>query len=154
MSASAGCRGTALAGLLRASNLLWSLGPALAVSVFDCGARQAASGQARAAADLATSAYRQTVLTALQEVKDNLVVLGQLGTELQNQREALQAAQRNLEITQDQYKVGTVSYLNVVTAQTAVLSAEGNVLSLRNRQLAAANILLKNIGGRWVSAAL
>ena len=153
LSASAGYRGTALARLLSAPNLLWSLGPALVVSVFDGGARQAASGQARAAADLATSAYRQTVLTALHEVEDNLVVLGQLGTELQNQSEALQAAQRNLEITREQYKAGTVSYLNVVTAQTAVLSAEGNVLSLRNRQLAAANILLKNIGGRWEPAA-
>lgn len=149
LSASAGYRGTALAGLLSAPNLLWSLGPALVASVFDGGARQAASDQARAAADLATSAYRQTVLTALQEVEDNLVVVSQLDTELQTQREALQAAQRNLEITQDQYKAGTVSYLNVVTAQTAVLSAEGNTLSLRNRQLAAANVLLKNIGGRW-----
>ena len=148
LSASAGYRGPALAGLLGAPNLLWSLGPAISEAVFDGGQRQLASAQARASADQAASSYRQTVLTALQEVEDNLVVVDQLDAELQLQLEALQAAQRNLQIVQDQYKAGTVSYLNVVTAQTSALSAEGTLLSLRNRQLAAANLLLKNIGGR------
>ena len=149
LSANAGYRGSSLGKLLSAPNLLWSLGPSLAAAVFDGGARQQASVQARAAADLATATYRQTVLTAVQEVEDNLVVADQLGAELQWQQEALQAAQRNLEIAQDQYKAGTVSYLSVVTAQTAALTAESAVLVLRYRQLAAANILLKNIGGRW-----
>jgi NodT family efflux transporter outer membrane factor (OMF) lipoprotein len=149
LSASAGYKGSSLGKVLSAPNLLWSLGPSLAAAVFDGGARRQASDQARAAADQATATYRQTVLTALQEVEDNLVVVDQLGAELRLQRGALQSAQRNLEITQEQYKAGTVSYLNVVTAQTTALSAEANVLTLRNRQLAAANILLKNLGGRW-----
>jgi NodT family efflux transporter outer membrane factor (OMF) lipoprotein len=149
LSAQAGYRGSALGALLNASNLLWSFGPQLTVALLDSGSRQLASAQARAGADQAASAYRQTVLTAFQEVEDNLVTVDQLGAELQLQREALAAAQRNLEITQDQYKAGTVSFLNVVTAQNSVLSAEASVLALRNRQLAAANQLLKNIGGRW-----
>ena len=110
---------------------------------------QLASDQARASAEQAASNYRQTVLTALQEVEDNLVVVDQLADELVLQREALQAARRNLEITQDQYKAGTVSFLNVVTAQTTLLASESTLLSLRNRQLAAINQLLKNIGGKW-----
>ncbi|WP_162039826.1 efflux transporter outer membrane subunit [Undibacterium sp. YM2] len=149
LSANAGYRSSSLSKLIDAPNLVWSLGPSILLSIFDGGARQLASDQARAAADIAASAYRQTVLTSLQEVEDNLVVLEQLDAELQLQTEALQAAQRNLEITQEQYKAGTVSYLNVVTSQNAALSSESNLLSIRNRQLAATNILLKNIGGRW-----
>ena len=67
----------------------------------------------------------------------------------QLQQEALQAAQRNLEIVTDQYKAGTVSYLNVSAAQSAALSSETTLVTVRNRQLAATNTLLKNIAGRW-----
>ncbi len=149
LSASAGFRNTALAGLVSAPNLLWSLGPSLTAAIFDGGQRKLASAQARIAADQATATYRQTVLTALQEVEDNLVLADQLQQESQLQAEALEAAQRNLEITLDQYRGGTVSYLNVVTAQTAALTSESSLLTVRNRQLAAVNQLLKNIAGRW-----
>lgn len=152
LSAGAGLKNASLGRLFSAPSLLWSLGPSLAFAVLDGGARRQASAQARAAADQATASYRQTVLTALQEVEDNLVAADQLGSELALQQDALQAAQRNLAITQDQYRAGTVSFLNVATAQTAALSAEGAVLSLRSRQLLAANVLLKNIGGRWQAA--
>lgn len=149
LSASAGFRGASLSNLFSAPNLLWSLGPTLTQSIFDGGQRRLASVQATAAADQATSAYRQTVLTALQEVEDNLVLAQQLQQQAQWQGEALQAAQSNLDITLEQYRAGTVSYLNVVVAQAAALSSENNLLSVRNRQLAAVNQLLKNIAGRW-----
>lgn len=149
LSASAGFRGASLANLFSAPNLLWSLGPTLTQAIFDGGQRQLASAQATAAADQATSAYRQAVLTALQEVEDNLALAQQLQQEAQWQSEALQAAQSNLDITLEQYRAGTVSYLNVVVAQTAALSSENTLLSVRNRQLAAVNQLLKNIAGRW-----
>ena len=149
LSANAGYRSSTLSNLLNSSNLLWSLGPSMVANIFDGGARQLASDQARASADMAVAAYRQTVLTSLQEVEDNLITLAQLNEELQLQSEAMQAAQSNLVITQEQYKAGTVSYLNVVSSQNAALASESNLLSIRNRQLAAANILLKNIGGRW-----
>lgn len=149
LSASAGYRGATLAKLVSAPNLLWSLGASLTEAVFDGGQRRLASAQARATAEQATAAYRQTVLTALQEVEDNLVLADQLQRESQLQAEALQAAQRTLEITLDQYRAGTVSYLNVVTAQSAALGSESTLLAVRNRQLAALNQLLKNIAGRW-----
>ena len=149
LSASAGFRGASLSNLFSAPNLLWSLGPSLTQAIFDGGQRRLASVQATAAADQATSVYRQAVLTALQEVEDNLVLAQQLQQEAQWQSEALQAAQSNLDITLEQYRAGTVSYLNVVVAQTAALSSENTLLSVRNRQLAAVNQLLKNIAGRW-----
>jgi len=149
LSASGGFRGSSLSNLLNASSLYWALGSALAQSIFDGGARKASSDQARAAADAATAAYRQQVLTAFQEVEDNLVLADQLRAEAQLQLEALQFAQRTLEIVNEQYRAGTVSYLNVVTAQSTVLSSEQSVLSVRNRELAAINQLLKNIAGRW-----
>ena len=92
---------------------------------------------------------RQTVLVAFQEVEDNLVLADRLQSEALLQREALQFAQRNVEITQEQYRVGTVSYLNVVVAQTTALTSERTWLDLRTRQIHAVNQLLKNIGGRW-----
>ena len=152
LSASGGYKGSSLARLVSAPNLLWSLGASVTEAILDSGQRRLASTQARASADQATAAYRQTVLTALQEVEDNLVLARQLEREAQFQGNALQAAQRNLEITLDQYRTGTVSYLNVVTAQTSALTTESNLLSIRNRQLAAVNQLLKNIAGRWAPA--
>lgn len=149
LSSSAGYRGAELAKLISAPNLLWSLGASLTEAILDGGQRRLASAQARASADQATANYRQTVLTALQEVEDNLVLADQLQRESQLQGEALQAAQRNLDITLDQYRAGTVSYLNVVTAQTSALNSEIAWLTVRNRQLAAVNQLLKNIAGRW-----
>jgi NodT family efflux transporter outer membrane factor (OMF) lipoprotein len=152
LSANAGHSQSSLANLVSAPRLSWSLGASLAEAIFDGGQRRQASAQARAAADQATSAYRQTVLTALEEVENNLVLADQLQRETQFQEEALQAAQRNLEITLDQYRAGTVSYLNVVVAQTAALTSESSLLGVRNRQLAAVNQLLKNIAGRWQEA--
>lgn len=149
LGATGGYRHSALEGLLSAPHRFWSLGPALALAIFDGGARQAATEQARANADQATASYRQTVLIALQEVEDNLVLTARLGQEAGLQREALGFAQRNLEITQDQYRVGTVSYLNVVTAQSTALLSERTLLDVRARQLTAASHLLRNIAGRW-----
>lgn len=153
LSASAGFKGTDLLELIGAPNLFWSLGPALALAVFDGGARKAAEESARASTDQATASYRQTVLTALQEVEDNLVVAASLDEQSTLQTDALAGAQRNLDITNNQYKAGTVSYLNVVSAQATALSAERTLLDVRNRRLAAIAVLLKNLGGRWTGTA-
>jgi NodT family efflux transporter outer membrane factor (OMF) lipoprotein len=149
LGASGGTRARTVDALFSAPTLFWSLGPSLAQVLFDGGARRAASDQARANADLATATFRQTVLTAFQEVEDNLVLADRLQTQTALQREALKFAQRNLDITQEQYRVGTVSYLNVVTAQTTALTAERTLLDVRTRQLNAVNQLLKNVAGRW-----
>ena len=149
LSASAGLRGAELLDLISAPNLFWSLGPSLALALFDGGARKAADASARASTELAAANYRQTVLTAFQEVEDNLVTAASLEEQIVLQNDALTAALRNLEITNNQYKAGTVSYLNVVTAQATALSAERSLLDVRNRRLAAITLLLKNLGGRW-----
>ncbi|MBV8503345.1 MAG: efflux transporter outer membrane subunit [Paucibacter sp.] len=149
LSADGGWRENGLKNLVSTPNLFWSLGASLAQTVFDGGRRELASAQARNNADSATSSYRQTVLAAMQEVEDNLVLARQLQDEAQLQQDAVHAARRNLEITEDQYKAGTVSYLNIVTAQTALLTAENTLNSVKDRQLVAVNQLLKNIAGRW-----
>lgn len=149
LSASPAFRGASLARLVSGPNLLWSVGASLAEAVLDGGQRQLASDQARAAAEQSVSSYRQTVLTALQEVEDNLVLARQLQQEAELQQQALQSAQQNLQIAQDQYRAGTVGYLNVVAAQASALGAESALLAARNRQLAAVNTLMKNIAGRW-----
>ncbi|MCE4537894.1 efflux transporter outer membrane subunit [Pelomonas sp. P7] len=153
LSASGGYRGSSWSHLVSAPNLIWSLGAAVTAPLFDGGQRRLASDQARASAEVATANYRQAVLTAFQEVEDNLVQFAETGAEVALQRDALEAAQRNLDIVMAQYRAGTVSYLNVSAAQSSLLSAEGNVLTARNRQLAAANLLLKNLGGRLPPAA-
>ncbi len=152
LSASGGYRNSSLSNLLTAPNLFWSLGPSLAQAIFDGGQRKLASAQARTSAEVATSTYRQTVLTALQEVEDNLILADHLREEAKLQQEAVESAQRNLELVTDQYRAGTVSFLEVTTAQNSAFTAEASLLSVRNRQLAAINLLLKNIAGRWSAA--
>lgn len=149
LSGSAGYRGSELSNLLSAPNLFWSLGPALAVSLFDGGARNAAVESARASNDQAAASYRQTVLTALQEVEDNLTAATALAQEQQLQTEALAAAQRALDVVNNQYRAGTVGFLNVITAQASVLSSQRSLIDVKNRRLAAVNTLLKNLAGNW-----
>ena len=149
LSGSAGYRGSELSNLLSAPNLFWSLGPALAVSLFDGGARTAAVESARASNDQAAASYRQTVLTALQEVEDNLTAATALAQEQQLQTEALAAAQRALDVVNNQYRAGTVGFLNVITAQASVLSSQRSLIDVKNRRLVAVNTLLKNVAGNW-----
>ena len=152
LSVNGGFRNNDLGTLLQSANKFWSLGPSLVLGAFDGGARQAASDTARASYDQTVANYKQTVLTALQEVEDNLVAAAALQDEAVFQQASLTAAKRALDIAQNQYKAGTVSYLNVVTAQATALSAEQNLLNLNNRRLAAVNQLLKNVAGRWETA--
>lgn len=149
LSASAGYRANQWAELTSLPHRFWSLGPSLALALFDAGGREAVTNQALAAVDQAAANYRQVVLTAFQEVEDNLVAVAALRDEAAVQAEALEAAQRALTITENQYKAGTVSYLNVISAQSTALSAENTLTSVKNRQLLAVGQLLKNAAGRW-----
>ncbi len=149
LSANANYRASGLSDLISAPHLFWSLGPSLALTAFDGGARRAAVDGAQAALEQAAAAYRQTVLTAMQEVEDNLVLAAALRRQAQLLEESLVEAWRALELTLNQYRAGTVSYLNVVAAQTTALSVERTRLDARNRQLSATNQLLKNLAGDW-----
>ena len=148
-SANLGYRSSDLANIFIASSLLWSLGPSMALNLVDGGQRQAVQAEARAALDTVGISYRQTVLQALQEVEDNLVAAQQLQQQAQAQGQAVQAAQRNLGIAQAQYSAGTVSYLNVVTAQASALTAERSLLDIQSRQLLASTQLMKNLAAPW-----
>jgi len=149
LSASGGYQGTSLSELTTLPNRFWSLGPALALTLFDAGARSAAKEQAIAAYDKTVATYRQSVLTAFQEVEDNLAALRVLSEEDGVQREAAGFAAEALRLTQNQYQAGTVSYLNVVTSQTAALSADRSVVDVSGRRLVAAAALFKALGGDW-----
>ncbi|MDR2332162.1 MAG: efflux transporter outer membrane subunit [Burkholderiaceae bacterium] len=149
LSASGGYRNSSLSNLLSLPNLFWSLGPSLALSLFDGGARSAAVESARAQLDLTAATYRGTVISALQEVEDNLVVASSLAEESTVQNEAAAAARKALTVANNQYKAGIVAYLNVLSAQTTVLSAERSLIDLHNRRLVAVNTLLKNVAGSW-----
>ena len=148
-SANAGYRNPELGSLISTASRAWSLGPSMAFSVFDGGQRRAAQADAEAALEQATLAYRQVVLTAFQEVEDNLVAASQLQDQAQALQESWQAAQRNLSLTQEQYKAGTVSYLNVAQAQTSALTAQRSWLDVQSRRVLALNVLMKNLAGAY-----
>jgi NodT family efflux transporter outer membrane factor (OMF) lipoprotein len=146
-SASAGYKSVDLANLLTAPSRVWSLGTAVALNVVDGGARRAATEQAQGVLDQAGATYRQTVLGALQEVQDNLVLAANLKEQVGLRDDALEAARRNLALTEAQYQAGTVSYLNVILAQTSALNAELSAVTDRSKLLQAHNQLLKNLLG-------
>ena len=147
LSGSLGQRGTTLKDLLSLPYRFWSVDPALALSLFDGGARDATKAQAQAAYDQTVAAYRQTILGAIQEVEDNLSTLRVLTGERVVQQQAVIAAQEALAIALNQYKAGTVSFLNVATAQTAEYSARRTELALRNQQFSTSVALIKTLGG-------
>ncbi|MGE0310340.1 MAG: efflux transporter outer membrane subunit [Lautropia sp.] len=149
LGASAGTAGSTLGDLLSLPNRVWSIGPALAQTLFDGGQRSAQVAQAQAAFDASAAAYRQTVLGSFQEVEDALVSLRLLAREEAVQQLAVQAAGEALEQVTNQYRAGTVSILNLITAQAALLSARRSLVDLRTRQLLASVQLARATGGGW-----
>ena len=152
LSADGGFRSAQLASLITTPARFWSLGPALALTVFDGGARSAAVSQAEAIYDQAVATYRQTVLTAFQEVEDNLIAMRLLADETRSQQAALAAARKAREVAENQYRAGTVASLNVITAQTSELAVENTTITIWNRNMAAAVQLYKNTNGRLLDA--
>ncbi len=152
VSASGGYQNTSLSQLLTLPNRFWSLGPALALTLFDAGARSAQKEQSIAAYDQSVAAYRQSVLTAFQDVEDNLAALRILAEEEVIQREAAQFAAESLRLTDNQYRSGTVSFLNVVVVQAAALATDRTRLDITGRRLIASAVLLKALGGDWTSS--
>lgn len=149
LAATGGFQSSSFANWLTLPNRFWSVGPALAMTLFDGGARRAQTDQAIAAYDVNVAAYRQTVLTGFQEVEDNLAALRLLEQEAQLQDEALQSSRKSVELTTNQYRSGIVSYLNVITVQTTALGNERTALDIQNRRLTASVLLIKALGGGW-----
>ena len=128
---------------------LWSVGPALAETLFDGGSRDAVKKQAEAAYDANVATYRQTVLNAFKEVEDNLSALRTLEAEAQTQDEAVQSSRLSTELTLNQYKAGTVNYLNVVTVQAMQYNNEATAVKILGQRLVAAVALVQALGGGW-----
>ncbi|MDR3412437.1 MAG: efflux transporter outer membrane subunit [Formivibrio sp.] len=149
LSADGGYRNTGLGDLFGIANRFWSLGPSLAMTIFDAGAKQAGIAQAQASYDATVANYRQTVLNALQNVEDQLVALRVLGNETVLQAQATRASAQTVALTLNQYRAGTVPYLNVLTAQVTDQNAQRNALDIKGRQLAASVQLIKALGGGW-----
>ena len=138
-----------LHSLFSAPSRFWSLGAGLAGTVLDFGGRSAAVTSARAAYDEALAAYRETVLEGFQEVETDLAAAHWLAEESNVQQEAARAARESVTLTVNQYKAGTVSYLNVVQVQATQLGEERTVVTLLGRRLAASIALIRALGGTW-----
>ncbi len=132
----------------------WGFGPSVSELVYDGGLRKAQTEQARAAYDGTVASYRQTVLTGFQEVEDNLAALRILEQEAEVQAEAVKLAEQSLAVVTNQYKEGTVAYLNVIVAQTIVLSNRITAINILGRRMTAATLLIKALGGGWNVAQL
>ena len=152
LSASYGSRSADAAQWFTVPSRFWSIGPALAQSIFDAGLRRAQTEQAIAAYDATVAEYRQAVLAGFQEVEDNLAALRILGEEAEVQEEAVRAARESVLLTTNQYKAGIVSYINVVTVQTTQLNNERTAVGILGRRLVAAVTLVKALGGGWSAA--
>jgi len=133
---------------------LWAVGPTLSQTLFDGGRRRATSQIALENYDAAVADYRQTALTAFQQVEDNLAALRILETETQQQRDATASAQQSLDLFQIRYEGGVDTYLQVVTWQTAALLNERAEIDLIRRRLDASVLLIKALGGGWDSSRL
>ena len=127
----------------------WAVGPALAETLFDAGRRRATSESARANYDATVATYRQTSLTAFQEVEDNVAALRILENEAQQQRDAVASSQDSLQIFTSRYRGGVDTYLQVITAQTIELANERNDIDILRRRLDASVLLVKALGGGW-----
>ncbi len=133
---------------------LWSVGPQVAETVFDAGRRRAQSDLARAAFDTSVANYRQTVLTGFQQVEDNLAALRVLANEARAEEDAVQAAQRSLDLSTYQYKAGVASYLQVITAQTFALQDQVAAVNILTRRMVASVLLIEALGGGWNASTL
>src|ERR1700678_363033 len=133
---------------------LWAVGLSMGETVFDGGRRHAKTEAARAYYDAAVADYRQTALTAFQQVEDNLAALGILEREAVLQDEAVDSAKNNLRLFTDRYVGGRDNDLQVITAQTEYLDNERNQVEISRRRMEASVLLVKALGGGWTAAAL
>jgi NodT family efflux transporter outer membrane factor (OMF) lipoprotein len=149
LSASGGLESTVISSLFTWSSRVWSVGPSLSETIFDAGLRRATVQQFQAAHDATVANYRNTVLTAFQQVEDNISELRILSVELGQQDTAVSSANRNLQLATDRYRLGIDPYLNVITAQTTLLSNQQTAVNLRILQMTASVQLIKALGGGW-----
>ncbi|KVG29982.1 efflux transporter outer membrane subunit [Burkholderia diffusa] len=149
LSASGGFQSSVWSQLFTLPARFWTVGPQLAATLFDAGLRAAQTDAARATYDQDVAAYRLAVLTAFQDVEDNLASQRILAQEVDVQRQAVDSAEHALAIVTNQYKAGTVAYLNVLTAQTTAFTAQQKLATIGGQRMVSSVGLVKALGGGW-----
>jgi NodT family efflux transporter outer membrane factor (OMF) lipoprotein len=154
LGAGAGFSSTSFTNWFTWPSRFWSVGPSATETIYDGGLRRATVLQYRAQYDESVANYRETVLTAFQQVEDNLASLRILSVEIQQQDTAVGSANRALTVATDRYKLGIDPYLNVITAQTTLLSNKQTAVNLRIQQMTSNVQLIEALGGGWDSSQL
>jgi NodT family efflux transporter outer membrane factor (OMF) lipoprotein len=154
LSGSTGVEAIEFSQLFSGPSFMWSVGPAIAQTIFDAGKTHGQVQEAQANYDSTVANYRQVVLTAFQQVEDDLSGLRILEDEATAQDQAVAAAQQSLDITLNEYKAGTVDYLNVITAQATALSDELTAVTIRTNRMTTSVLLVEALGGGWDAAKL
>jgi NodT family efflux transporter outer membrane factor (OMF) lipoprotein len=149
LGASGGFESATAGLLLNGTSGFWSLGGSALQTVFDAGRRRAVTQQAQATYDQTVANYRQTVLSAFQEVEDNLAAQRILADEAETQQAAVAAADQSLALSLNRYRGGVTTYLEVITAQSIALSDERAGVQILGRRMAASVQLIKALGGGW-----
>ncbi len=147
LSALYGYSGNPLGSLIQSANKIWSIGASATQTLFEGGLRNSEVAVARAAYDAAVASYRQTVLSAFQQVEDDLAILRILEQQAAAQQTAVTSAQRSLGVALNTYRAGTANYTTVVTQQTALLSNQETLLSVQEQRLVASVALIQALGG-------
>jgi NodT family efflux transporter outer membrane factor (OMF) lipoprotein len=154
LTGAAGLESSAIATWFSWPSRFFSIGASGAETLFDAGLRRATNEQFRAQYDETVAIYRQAVLTGFQQVEDDLAILRILSAEIQDQDKAVSSAQKALALALDRYQLGIDPYLNVITAQTALLTNEETAVNLRIQQMTASGGLIEALGGGWDASQL
>jgi NodT family efflux transporter outer membrane factor (OMF) lipoprotein len=149
LGAEGGFQGTSITNWFNWPSRMWAVGPQISQTLFDAGRRHAVSESATANYDGTVASYRQTTLTAFQEVEDNLAALSILETEARQQQQATASASKAVVLFTQRYEGGVDNYLQVITAQTTLLANQRNDIDIQRRRMDASVLLVKAIGGGW-----
>jgi NodT family efflux transporter outer membrane factor (OMF) lipoprotein len=149
LSAGGGVESSAIKNLLDASSRFWSVGPAISETVYDGGLRRATVNQYIATYNANVAAYRQSVLTAFQQVEDSLATVRILSQQIRRQQEAVDSSQTSLRLELGRYENGIDSYIDVVVAQTTLLGNRQSLTNLRVQEMTASVQLIESLGGGW-----
>jgi len=149
LDGAAGWEAASGADLLKGPSELWMVAPQLLGPIFDGGQRRAGVRASRAAFDQASADYRSVVLNAFRDVEDQIALANRLADESKDQDDAVAAAERSVDLANIRYRQGVATYLDVVTAQSAALTAEESAIQLNTRRLQAAVNLTRALGGAW-----
>lgn len=154
LTASGGFDSEVITTLFQGPSAIWAVGGSAAMTLFDAGRRHALTDEAKAAYEASVANYRQTTLTAFQQVEDNLSALRILDHEAGVQAAAVEASERSLALSVTRYEGGVTSYLEVITAQNAALADELTAVNILGRRLASAVLLVQALGGGWTTSEL